>query len=359
MSVMHAAPEHPAPDRSSRGKKRKNGFTLSGRPAFRRRSVMKLLSITASVSARRAFKGPLLPGWSWDLETANAFLQEQMRYAFALPSMADAREYLDSLLFAPIDDPPVEVQPSAAGEPAGQWFIPRDHADGPVVLYLHGGGYAFSSHSHLPMIKLFADASKVRTFALAYRLTPEHPYPAQLDDAMGAYRWLLQKGTDPSRIVLAGDSAGGHLVLTALMEIRKLGLPRPAGGIGLCPWTHCGRTGASLFGNDRYDWVQGAMAVKFGEWLVGNTGRSLESVSPGLGDLKGLAPIYVQAGDKEILHDMILEFVAAARSQGAEIMCDVWKNMTHDFQAYGSMLVESREALKRYGEVVNQWTLPA
>jgi epsilon-lactone hydrolase len=317
---------------------------------------MKLLSVTASVSMRRLFKGPLLPGWSWNLETANTFLQEQMKFAFTLPEPADAREYLDSLLFAPIDDPRVDVIPARPGEPRGDWFVPEDRVDGTTLLYLHGGGYAFYSHSHRPMIAVLANAAKARTFALDYRLTPEHSHPAQLEDALAAYRWLLDQGTDPARLVIAGDSAGGHLTLMTLLEIRKLELPLPAGGIGVCPWTHVGRCGRSLFGNDPYDWVQGAQAVTFGEWLRGKTGATVESLSPALTDLKGLPPLYVQAGDKEILHDMIQEFVAAARLQGADVVLDVWKNMTHDFQAYGSMLPESREALKRFGEVIAQWT---
>jgi epsilon-lactone hydrolase len=358
MALSHpsAAQKSPARTDAHHTRKRKGGFTLSGRPAFRRRSLFVLMKVTVDVSTRRMFKGPLLPGWSWNLETANAFLQEQMKYAFTLPNVTDAREYLDSLLFAPIDDPPVIITPTRPPGPRGNWFVPEDHVDRRTLLYLHGGGYAFHSHSHEPMIALFAAAAKARTFALDYRLTPEHPHPAQLEDALSAYRRLLAQGTDPSQLVIAGDSAGGHLTLMLLIEIRKLGLPRPAGAIGICPYTHVGRCGASLFGNDPYDWVQGAQAVTFGEWLRGNTSVTVEALSPVYADLTGLPPIYVQAGDKEILYDMIQEFVGAARRQGADITCDVWKNMTHDFQAYGSILAESREALQKFGDMIARWT---
>ena len=139
-----------------------------------------------------------------------------------------------------------------------------------------------------------------------------------------------------------------------LLELKKQSLPQPALAVGFCPWTDTGKRGASLFGNDRYDWVQGEQTLTFSQWYRGDTGLSNLAVSPMYADLAGLAPVYLQAGDKEILHDMICDFAAEMRKQDAEVTLDVWKGMTHDFQAYGNMLPESRDALLKFGAMVNR-----
>src|SRR5262249_44934944 len=212
---------------------------------------------------------------------------------------------------------------------------------GRTMLYFHGGGYAFYAKSHGQLIALVAEASAARLFALNYRLTPEHPHPAQIEDAVAAYRWLLSTGIHPSSIILAGDSAGGHLTLMTLLELRKLRMPQPSLAIGLCPWTDIGNRGDSQFENDRYDCAQGAQTLMYGEWYRGNSSLSVNEGSPIYSDLRNLAPIYLQAGDREVLYDMIRDFVEVARGQQAQVTLDVWKNMTHDFQAYGNMLPES------------------
>jgi epsilon-lactone hydrolase len=336
------------------GTRKASGFTLRGRGSYRRRSVWLLMKVTLGVTARRMMGRRLVKGWSWNFECANLFMQEQMKAAFGYATMAEAREFLEALAFNPVDDTAVTVSAVKAGGPRGSWFVPRNPAAGRMMLYFHGGGYAFYARSHGPMISLMADAAGARTVAPDYRLAPEHPHPAQLEDAVAAYRWLLEEGADPRRLVVAGDSAGGHLTLMLLIELRKLGLPQPALAVGICPWTDVGKRGASLFGNERYDWIQGEMALKFGEWYRGPGGPPVEALSPVSADLRGLAPMYIQAGGREILHDMIQDFVAAAKGQGAAVALDVWEDMTHDFQAYGSYLPESAEALGRLREEVGR-----
>lgn len=313
---------------------------------------MALTKITLNVTLRRLIGRPLVPSWSWGVECATLFLREQMRHAFTFRDPMEAREYLDSLVFKPIDHPDVRVTPNPTG-PRGEWFEPAHACLGRTMLYMHGGGYAFHSQGHAPMVALFAEAARARTFSLNYRLTPESPHPAQLEDAVAAYRWLLESGVASSQLVIAGDSAGGHLTLMLLLELQRQRLPQPALAIGICPWTDIGARGASLFANDRYDWVLGEMALQFGHWYQHGTGLSREALSPISGQFAGLAPIYLQAGDKEILVDMIRDFAEIARGQGADVSLDVWPDMTHDFQAFGSMLPESREALAKFGAAVD------
>jgi acetyl esterase/lipase len=323
--------------------------------SHRIRSLWLLYRATINTTLRHLLRRSAVNGWSWNWECSNVFLREQMKHAFSLGSVVEAREFVDSLTFNPMEMPEVGRRPANPGEPAGDWYIPHYFVPGRMMLYFHGGGYAFYTKSHAHMIALVAEATATRLFAVNYRLTPEHPCPAQIEDAIAAYRWLLGSGVPASSIILAGDSAGGHLTLMTLLELRKLGMPQPALAVGLCPWTDIGSRGKSLFDNDRYDWVQGAQTLTFSEWYRGKSGLSVNQGSPIHGDFRQLAPIYLQAGEKEILHDMICDFADAVRRQPADVTLDIWKNMTHDFQAYGNMLPESRDALLKLGVIVDRY----
>jgi len=332
-----------------------SGFTLQGKTKHKLRSYFVLLGSTLKVISRRAVGKKPVPEWKWDFEVAMLFWREQMNHAFSLPRIEEARAYIDSLQFKPTDPFQGEIHAGELGKTKGHWFIPRAAVPDCVLLYFHGGGYAYYAKSHQILIACVAQAAATRTFALDYRLTPEHPHPAQLEDAIVAYRELIKDGMAPGKLVVAGDSAGGHLALSLLPALREAGLPQPALAIGICPWTDIGQRGASLFGHDRYDWVQGYMALKFGEWLKGDTQISDAELSPISRNFRGLAPIYLQAGGREILFDMIREFEATVREQGAEATLDVWANMTHDFQSFGRFLPESQEALKRVGMTIRRY----
>lgn len=193
-------------------------------------------------------------------------------------------------------------------------------------------------------------------FAPDYRLTPEHPHPAQLEDGLAAYNYLLERGIDPAKIVLCGDSAGGHLALMTLARLRQAGLPKPVLTLGLSPWTDIGRRGKSQFGNDPYDLVQGYMTLQFADWLKGGQTLSDAELSPIYQDFHDLGPIYLQAGGKEILVDMIRDFAATVAAQSGRVRLDVWTHMNHEFHAYGDYLPESHDALARLREAI-AWAL--
>lgn len=145
-------------------------------------------------------------------------------------------------------------------------------------------------------------------------------------------------------------------MLMTIAKLRQLGLPQPAIGIGISPWTDTRARGVSLFGNDRYDLVQGYMTQAFATWLKGESNISDDEISPISQDFKGLAPLYLQAGGKEILVDMIRDFSHVAQTQGATVRLDVWEYMTHKFQSLGESLPESHEALQRIGAAID-WAL--
>lgn len=192
----------------------------SGRLSFRFRSLLALLGSSISVSSSRLIRGPLLPGWSWAIETGTHFLRRQANTAFDMQDISAGREYEDSLTFKSPALAQVTIEPASfeaengnnpvAGKDRiirGDWFTPIESDPQAFMLYLHGGGYAYYSKFHANLIALVTLASDCKTFALDYRLIPEHPFPAQLEDALAAYQWLLENGVPPERLVVAGNSA--------------------------------------------------------------------------------------------------------------------------------------------------------
>ena len=332
---------------------------LQGRFGHKARSLATIAFVSARVLARRALGKPLVPEWTPLFEIGNLFWRAQFNHAFALGDIVEARAYFDSLLPVLDEVPDVDIRPSPPDKPRGDWFIPRTRRSKATMLYFHGGGYTFYAAVTRQFIAMLADTLGLPIFAPDYRLTPEHPHPAQIEDALAAYRFLIDQGTDPARLVVGGDSAGGHLMLMTLAKLREAGLPQPAIGIGLSPWTDVGRRGDSQFGNDHYDLVQGYMTLQFAAWLKGTGGFTDAELSPTCQDFRGVAPLYLQAGGKEILVDMIRDFARIAQAQGARVRLDVWEHMTHEFQAHGKELPESREALERLGEAIRWATEPA
>jgi monoterpene epsilon-lactone hydrolase len=320
---------------------------LQGRFAHRLRSLCTLLATTADVLARRAIGRPRVAEWPMAFEIGTLFWRHQFNHAFSLNNVVQARAYFDSLYTVVEPHPRVDIRPTQAGEPRGDWFIPHGHSSPLTLLYFHGGGYTFHAAVTRHFIAMLAQMLEVPIFSVDYRLTPEHPHPAQIEDALVAYRFLLDKGIDPAHLVVCGDSAGGHLALMTLPALREAGLAQPALTMALSPWTDIGRRGASQFDNDRYDMVQGYQTLQFAEWLKGGRDCSDAQLSPSGQDYRGLAPIYLQAGGKEILVDMIRDFARQAEHQGAQVRLDVWAHMTHEFHGYGNTLPQSAQAISR------------
>ncbi len=319
----------------------------SGHLSYRIENTALLCWYSAVVGLRRLFGRKLDPDWNWRFETGVRFWRRHMNRALAFEDMREGRAFFDSIMLLGDDVPAVSVEPFSGAGVRGDRILPDAQVGGVSLLYFHGGGYALSARITKHMVALIAEATRAETFAVDYRLTPEHPHPAQIEDALAAYLLLLERGVDPRRIVVAGDSAGGHLALMLLPALRAAGIPQPALAIGLCPWTDVGPRGASLSGNDRFDLVQGWQTELFRQWLMAGCDATREALSPIHQDYRGLAPIYLQGGGREILIDMIRDFAGELEQQGCEAMLDVWSSMIHEFQGSGSLRPESREALER------------
>lgn len=328
-------------------------FELSGRWQYRLRSILTLCWSMLYITFHRLFRGPRFSNWSWTLETSTYFLKAQTAIAFDMPNVIDGREYEDSLTFSSSAVAQVKIEP--VNFPVkGDWYQPKVAVGHVTVLYLHGGGYAYYSKAHQNLIALVTLASESKTFALDYRLIPEHPFPAQLQDALAAYRWLLETGIAPEHLVIAGDSSGGNLTLALLLALRDARVPLPALAICLAPWTDVSNSGDSMTTNEAFDWVDKRMPAQWADWFCKESTVSNPLVSPIHADLSGLSPIYIQAGSAEILADMISAFADLAVKQGAQVSLEVWPNMTHDFQSFGDIIPESKEALQRIREVVRE-----
>jgi len=326
---------------------------FAGPTQYRLRSAAQVGESILKVSARRMLKGPRQPGWNWLVELGTGILKRQVATAFDMRDVKEARSYLDSVVITSPALSGVDITPVVQEKFRGSWFAQNDPETPVTVLYCHGGGYSFYPQAYANFIALITLAAKSRTFALDYRLSPEHRFPAQLEDALSAYRWLLETGTDPDNLILAGDSAGGNLALALLLAARDSKLPLPALVIAISPATDFETEHASLVRNRASDWIDKQMLDQWASWFCASTERCQPLVSPLRADLCGLPPIYIQAGRSEILYDSIQAFADRARSQGADVVLDTWEDMNHVFQMFGPDVPQSAEALRRIGEVID------
>lgn len=323
---------------------------FSGPLSLRLKSFITLNKIAIGTYIRHAFGHCLAPDWDANIEIGILFTRHQFSKAMSMQDMASGRLLFDSLQLETDDRYGVDNEPSV--EPRGHWYFPPNRRSDVTLLYLHGGGYSFHGGVSARFAAMLAHHTGASVFAPDYRLTPEHRHPAQAEDALTAWRYLSDQ-TSPGKIVVVGDSAGGHMALMLLQTLKDKGLPQPALCIGLCPWTDIGDRGASLRENDKFDLVQGWMALKFGEWLDPDGEFGRQALSPIFQDFTGLAPIYLQAGGREILRDMIVEFAESQRALGADVTLDIWSDMPHDFQAYDSLKASSTEALTKIVDIIH------
>jgi epsilon-lactone hydrolase len=334
-----------------------------GPPRYRIRSAAELSRSIVEVSARRAVKGPRLAGWNWFVEVVTEVLRRQTVAAFQMSTdnVEEARRYLDSITITSRELSEVSISPVAHQKFCGRWFSNKNlagqHVEQDVtILYFHGGGYSFYPRAYASFIGQITLAAKSRTFALDYRLSPEHRFPAQLEDALHAYRWLLAEGIDPERLIFAGDSAGGNLALALLLAARDSKLPMPALAIALSPPTdfEAEFTETRVHQSQReVDWIDKRMLEQWADWFCDAAERRNPLVSPVRADLRGLPPIYLQAGRAEILYPSIQAFAARAKEQHADVFLESWEDMTHDFQIFGPDSPQSAEALRRLGKVID------
>ncbi|QDW37335.1 alpha/beta hydrolase [Bradyrhizobium sp. KBS0727] len=242
----------------------------------------------------------------------------------------------------------VRCEGVSAGGVDGEWIQPANAPRDKAVLYSHGGGFRIGSvASHRDLIAQIAVASGCRVLAINYRLAPEHRFPAALDDALAAYDWVLGQGLKPANVAFAGDSAGGNLVLAAMLALRERRLPLPGAAVLMSPWTDLAATGASYVSRAEADPIhQRPMILALAKNYLGGQGDPCDPLaSPLYADLTGLPPLLIQVGDCETVLDDSVMLADKARAAGVEVDLQVWDGMIHVFQMFGAELPEAHRAI--------------
>lgn len=249
----------------------------------------------------------------------------------------------------------IRTETVSAGGVAAEWVIPAYRNAGmnldSVLYYLHGGGYiAGSLDTHRRFAARLAATLGVRVFHIDYRLAPEHPFPAAVEDCFTAYQWLLHNGVPPVSLVMGGESAGGAFVLTTLLQARDRGLPLPAAAFCLSPHVDFDyqsesisrRAGTELFfTRDDLEWGR--------EIYAGDHDARFPLLSPVYADLRGLPPLLIQAADDELFRDDAVRLAERAKQAGVDVELKIWDGLWHAFQLF-PFIPESRQAIKEVCE---------
>lgn len=254
--------------------------------------------------------------------------------------------------------PDVKCEKVEAGGVPAEWIVAPGAAEDRVILYLHGGGYVMGSvNTHRAMVARISRAAKAKALSLDYRLAPEHPFPAAVDDATAAYRWLLAQGYKANKIVIAGDSAGGGLTLATLLALRDAKTPLPAAAVPISAWSDMEGTGASVKTRAAVDPMVGSTSLSgMAKHYVGNSDPKHPHLSPLHGDYRGLPPMLLQVGDAEILLDDSTRVAEKAKAAGVKVDLEVWPEMVHVWHVYAKLLPEAQQAIDRIGQYVQEHT---
>ncbi len=265
-----------------------------------------------------------------------------------IDAMGDMAPRLDNVTSKAVD----------AGGVDAEWFSVSGGDADRVVLYLHGGGYVIGSvQSHRVLLERLAVAADCRVLALNYRLAPEAPFPAAVDDAVAAYKWLLSQGLTASKIAIAGDSAGGGLTMATLVALRDGGETLPACAAPISPWVDMEGTGDSMQSRAAVDpMVQKEILDQLAGTYLGGANAQDPLASPLHANLDGLPPLLIQVGDCETLLDDSTRLEAKLKAAGVDATVEVWPEMIHVWHLFAPMLDKGQEAIDRIGEFVRGHT---
>lgn len=243
-----------------------------------------------------------------------------------------------------------------AGGVRAEWIVAPEAEKDRVILYFHGGGYVLGSvHSHRDMCERLSRAAKARVLSLDYRLAPENPFPAAVEDARAAYRWLLSQGISPKRIAVAGDSAGGGLTFACLLALKQHGDPMPACATPISPWVDLEGTGESMATCDAVDpIVHKPMLLQMGKTYVQSGDLRNPLAAPLHGDLTGLPPLLIHVGERETLLDDARRMADKAKQAGVPCELHVAEGQIHVWHIFAHKLDEGEDAIRKLGEFIRK-----
>ena len=262
------------------------------------------------------------------------------------------RKGMEKVAFKAADDIQTE-QITVAGR-AAEWVRAPGVQAGRAILYLHGGGYVMgSANTHRSMVGEVSRASQAAALLLDYRMAPEDPFPAAVEDGVAAYRWLLDQGFKPQNLAIAGDSAGGGLALATLVSARDQGLPMPAAAVPISPWSDLTCTNESYQTRAAADPMitPGAKGInRMANLYLNGKDATHPYASPNFASLKSLPPLLIHVGRDEVLLDDSIKLDAKAKADGVNSTLEIWDDMIHVWHAFHPMLPEGKQAIVRVGE---------
>lgn len=295
----------------------------------------------------------------WKYSLLNLLLRVSVKWRHGLEvNVSSVRDQVTKLdRQAPKQLPGLNRLKANADGVSGEWLVPDNHQDNRVVLYLHGGAFVASSPNvHATMLAPWCEALGARALMVDYRLAPEHPFPAASDDSFTAYKWLLEQGFAPKDIVIAGDSAGGNLVLSTLLRLKAEQLALPACAVLLSPFLDFTLSGRSALTNARRDPIfTSAFAIGVRSHYAPAELHSDPRVSPLLGDFEGLPPMLFQVGSTEMLLDDSVRAASKARDAKVPVQLEIWEKLPHVFQTIDA-LPQAKTAAQRICQFVGQHT---
>ena len=291
---------------------------------------------------------------SWQNELLATFMQHTSTFpkSVAPADVRSARRDFETTAARMPRPPGVTYEADSLGGVPVEWAIPDAHAPERVLVYFHGGGYLQGSPAtHRALVGRLALAASARAVSVDYRMGPEAPFPAAVEDACAVLQALAGMGVPPTATAVAGDSAGGGLAAAALIATREAGATLPGAALLLSPWTDLALTGESIRGRARRDPMLTEEHLRIGVegYLAGADPRG-PLASPLHADLRGLPPLLVHVGGREIIHDDSSRFVERARAAGVDATLEVWEPQFHIWHFFAPVLPEAREAITRAGD---------
>jgi monoterpene epsilon-lactone hydrolase len=253
--------------------------------------------------------------------------------------------------------PNVEVKQTTVGNIAAEWLRPVGTTDNRAVLYLHGGAYTMGScTTHRALASRIAIASQTPALLPEFRLAPEYPFPAALEDGVAIYRWLIEQGISPQKMVVAGDSSGGGLAIALTVLLRDKDVPLPAAITCLSPWADLELTGESLTTRAQVDPMCSLEESQYhAVHYIGKHDARAPLVSPIYADLHGLPPILIQVGDREILLSDAIRLTERARKDGVDAELEVWDGMWHVWHLFARYVPEGQRAIDKIGAFIRKY----
>ena len=253
---------------------------------------------------------------------------------------------------------PITVGGQELGIPVpAEWIEPQEKSPTGVLYYIHGGAFVICSvKTHRSLVSRLVKTAGVKALSLDYRLAPEYPFPAALDDCLTGYHWLMAEGFSPHQILVAGDSAGGNLALAMMLALKQAGEPLPAAAVCLSPVTDLAGTGESIVNKAKVDPILNpVLAHKMVlECYVKDHDERDPLISPLYGELSNLPPILLHVGEDEVLLDDSVRFAARARSAGVDVQLVIWPGMWHVFHIFAPIVPEANQAIEQAGMFIRR-----